>query len=134
VCQAAGVPSEDLQERCRAFQRCIQDRDVTAADEILDDDYALVLVHPAPAVMPKARWIATLPDYIVDSYEVIDSVTDIDGDCATILQRVRQHATVLGVDRSGIFVLTDIWRDRDDRWRIWRRHSTPLEAGELPKQ
>ena len=134
MCQAPRVPSEDLQQRSEAFQRCIQHRDVTAADEILDADYALVLVHPAPAVMPKARWIATLPDYIVHEYEVLDVVSDIDGDCATILQRVRQRATVLGVDRSGVFVLSDIWRDRDDRWRIWRRHSTPLDAGEMPRQ
>ena len=124
--------SEDLKERSDAFQRCIEHRDVTAAEDILDEDYALVLVHPAPAVIPKARWIAMLPDYVVHGYDVLDSVTDIDGDCATILHRARQSATVLGVDRSGMFVITDIWRVRGDRWRIWRRHSTPLDAGEMP--
>lgn len=124
----------NLQERSAAFQRCIEDRDLTAAEDILDDDYALVLVYPAPVVIPKAQWIATLPDYIVHKYEVLDTITDIDGDCATILHRGNQHATVLGADRSGLFVITDIWRLRGNRWRIWRRHSTPLKAGELPKK
>lgn len=124
----------NLQEQSAAFQLCIEDRDVTAAEDILDDDYALVLVHPAPVVIPKAQWIATLPDYIVHKYEVLDTITDIDGDCATILHRANQHATVLGADRSGLFVITDIWRLRGGRWRIWRRHSTPLEAGEMPKK
>ena len=122
----------NVHQRSAAFQRCIEDRDVTAAEDILDDDYSLVLVHPASAVIPKARWIAMLPDYVVHSYDILDSVTDIDGDCATILHRARQRATVMGVDRSGLFVITDIWRLRGDRWRIWRRHSTPLDAGEMP--
>jgi hypothetical protein len=42
------------------------------------------------------------------------------------------NATVLGVDRSGLFVLSDIWLRGDDGWRIWRRHSTPLAAGVMP--
>ena len=122
----------NVHQRAAAFQRCIEDRDVTTAEDILDDDYSLVLVHPASAVIPKARWIAMLPDYIVHSYDVLENVTDIDGECATIFHRARQGATVMGVDRSGLFVITDIWRVRGDRWRLWRRHSTPLDAGEMP--
>ena len=128
------MPSTTVHQRSEAFQRCIEQRDVTTAEDILDDDYSLVLVHPAPAVIPKARWIAMLPDYIVHSYDVLESVTDIDGDCATIFHRAHQRATVLGVDRSGLFVITDVWRVRGDRWRIWRRHSTPLDAGEMPEE
>ena len=80
----------NVHQRSAAFQRCIEDRDVTAAEDILDDDYSLVLVHPAPAVIPKARWIAMLPDYIVHGYDVLDSVTAIDGDCATMFHRARR--------------------------------------------
>jgi hypothetical protein len=126
------MTSTNVHQRAAAFQRCIEQRDVTAAEDILDDDYSLVLVHPASAVIPKARWIAMLPDYVVHSYDVLENVTDIDGERATIFHRARQRATVMGVDRSGLFVITDIWRVRGDRWRLWRRHSTPLDAGEMP--
>lgn len=45
-----------------------------------------------------------------------------------------QHATVLGVDRSGRFVISDCWRrGADGKWRVWRRHSTPLSAGVMPE-
>lgn len=102
------------------------------ADEVLDQDFALVLVHPQPAVMSRARWLAVLPDYLVHEYEVQEQVVDSDGDVAAVAQRVRMEATALGEDRSGLFVISDIWRRHPDGWRIWRRHSTPLDAGALP--
>jgi ketosteroid isomerase-like protein len=123
---------DELMERMEAFQRCIQERDPAAAERVLDEDYALVLVQPSPATMPRHRWLEVLPDYVIHDYEVEERTIDIDGDCAAVLQRVRMNATVLGDDRSGSFVITDIWRRRADAWRVWRRHSTPLEAGPMP--
>ena len=114
------------------FQRCIEERDPELADGVLDPDYALVLVHPARAVMPRSRWLEVLRDYVVHRYEVEEVVVDLSGDVAVVLHRDVMSATVLGEDRSGTFVVTDVWRRRDGRWRVWRRHSTPLDAGELP--
>ena len=115
-----------------AFQRCIERRDAQAADAVLDDDYALVLVHPTPAVMPRERWLAVLPDYVVHEYELQERFIDVSGDCACVVQRVAMRATVLGEDRSGTFVISDVWRRGGEGWRIWRRHSTPLAAGQMP--
>ena len=110
------------------------DRDREAAESVLDPDYALVLVQPARAVMPRARWLEVLEDYVVHDYAVEESIldVDVDGDMATVLHRDRMLATVLGEDRSGTFVITDIWRRTTDGWRVWRRHSTPLSAGNMP--
>ncbi|RZS91563.1 uncharacterized protein DUF4440 [Motilibacter rhizosphaerae] len=115
------------------FQRCIETRDQELAGRVLHDAYALVVVAPQPAVMPRERWISLLPDYVVHGYEEHDVVVDVTGDVAAVLQRVTQHATVLGRDRSGIFVISDTWlRAADGTWRVWRRHSTPETAGALP--
>jgi ketosteroid isomerase-like protein len=113
------------------FDHAVADRDHAVAERILDPDYALVLVQPSPAVMPRARWLAVLDDYLVHSYEIEEQCVHVDGDTAAVLQRVRMTATVLGEDRSGLFVISDLWRRRDQRWRVWRRHSTPLSAGDL---
>ena len=114
------------------FQSCIERRDAQAADALLEDDYALVLVHPTPAVMARERWLAVLPDYVVHEYELQERFIDVSGDCASVVQRVFMRATVLGQDRSGTFVISDTWRRGEDGWRIWRRHSTPLAAGRMP--
>lgn len=115
-----------------AFDRCVLNRDASLADDVLDEEFVLVLVQPTPASMPRARWLAVLPSYEVHDYEIEEQTVDVTGDVAAVLQRVRMSATVLGEDRSGVFVISDVWRRQGDRWRVWRRHSTPLAAGDLP--
>jgi ketosteroid isomerase-like protein len=123
---------DEIEAQTAAFQRCIERRDADAAASILAEDYALVVVHPAPATMPRDRWLEVLPDYLVHEYTVEERVIDVRDDTAAVLQRVRMRATVLGEDRSGTFVISDVWTRAADGWRVWRRHSTPLSAGRLP--
>jgi len=123
---------DDLASAMECFQALVQERDRIAAEEILDGDFALVLVHPAAALMPRARWLQVLGDYVVHAYVVEEQFVDESEGLGTVLSRVRMQATVLGQDRSGLFVISDIWRRREDGWKIWRRHSSPLSVGELP--
>lgn len=122
----------DLTQRAEGWQRSIEARDAKAAGGYLADDYALVIVQPARAVMPRAQWLALLPDYVVSDYEVLERIVETDGDLGLVLQRVRMQATVRGADRSGLFVITDMWRRQGGTWKVWRRHSTPISAGALP--
>ena len=122
----------DLSERWAAWQQAIERRDVDAARACLDDDFVLELVQPEAAVRTRAQWLAMLPDYVVSAYDVLDRLVDVDGDLGIVLHRARMTATVLGADRSGVFVVTDIWRRRDGVWKVWRRHSTPMSAGRMP--
>ncbi|MCA1678097.1 MAG: nuclear transport factor 2 family protein [Actinobacteria bacterium] len=126
------MTDSELQRQMATFQRCIEERDADAARAVLDDDYALVLVHPTLVVMPREQWLEVLPEYVVHRYALHERRVDIDGDCACVLQRAEMQATVLGEDRSGQFVITDIWRRRGSAWRVWRRHSTGLAAGRMP--
>ena len=82
--------------------------------------------------MARDRWLSVLEDYVVHSLAVTDEVVDVDDGLAVVLHRDHMLATVLGEDRSGTFVITDVWRLTHEGWRIWRRHSTPLAAGPLP--
>ncbi len=122
----------DLTLAMSEFQRCIAERDVDGAERILDPDYALELVQPVAAVVPRDRWLAALPDYVVHSYDVVEQFVDVDIDIAIALHRANMHATVSGVDRNGVFIVSDFWRLREGRWQVWKRHSTPLSAGPMP--
>lgn len=119
---------QELAHAMEAFQRCIETRDRALAEQVLDDEYQLVLVVPSSARMPRERWLAVLPEYVVHEYVVEEQSVDVEAGVAAVMHRVRMRATVLGADRSGSFVITDIWRSRADGWRIWRRHSTPLKS------
>ena len=122
----------ELLSQVANFQRVVLDRDRALAESVLDNGYMLMLVQPMPAAVPREAWLGLLPDYVVHEYLVEEQTVDVDGDTAAVLSRVRMRADVLGEDRSGTFVLTDVWRRRPDGWRVWRRHSTPATAGRLP--
>jgi ketosteroid isomerase-like protein len=125
------MTEQDVLHRNDEWERAIQDRDPDAARRVLAEDYALVLVYPAPSTVHVGAWLAMLPDYVVHEWKVEERVVDVTGNLGVILQRVWMRATVNGADRTGLFVLSDVWRRLDGEWRVWRRHSTPLTAGEL---
>ena len=125
------VSNHELLRRNEDWERAIMDRDTDGAARVFEDGYALVLVQPVPMVMGIDEWIALLPDYVVHEWRVEERVVHVVGDLAAILQRVSMRATVSGSDRSGLFVISDVWRRSNGEWRVWRRHSTPLSAGEL---
>lgn len=121
-------------DRAAAWQAALEARDVRGIDDYLHEDYALVLVVPRPVTMKRDEWLRLLPDYVVHGYEIHEQIVHVTAGNAAILTLATQHATVLGADRSGRFVLSDVWlRDDDDNWRVWRRHSTPASAGEMPR-
>ena len=121
-----------LDARLSEFQQAIEARDTAAADGLLHRDYMLCLVVPSSVVVPRAAWLATLPDYVVHEWTLQERQVEVDGDVAAVLQRGYQRATVRGEPRDGVFVLSDIWLRQDGEWRVWKRHSTPLAATPLP--
>ena len=96
---------DDLAVRSDDFDRVVLTRDRELAAEVLAEDYALVLVHPEPAVVPRSAWIEMLPDYVVHEWEVQEQKIEVRNDVGAVLQRIRMEATVLGQDRSGPFVV-----------------------------
>lgn len=118
-------------ERSRDWDRVIQERDVATATHLLHDGFALVIVQPTKTIMSRDQWLGLLPDYVVGEWDIQEQVIDVDGDVAVVFQRVKMTAVVMGEDRSGIFMMSDVWRRTDDGWKVWRRHSTPMTAGEL---
>jgi hypothetical protein len=64
------MTTDDLAAAMQSFDDAIQQRDRLTAEGVLDEDFALILVHPAPAEMPRARWLDVLQDYHVHSYSV----------------------------------------------------------------
>ena len=109
---------EDILERDDAWQQRDRDARLEAAGDILASDYALVVTHPEVAVMPRAEWLGLLPDYDVRAYEIQHRSVEIRGDVAAVVQRVEMTAVVAGVDRSGVFVLVDLWVEDAGTWRV----------------
>ena len=127
------MAAEDILARADAWQRTIEAGNPEAAAEFLADDYALVVTHPEAVVMQREDWLGLLPDYDVRAYAIQHRSVETRGGIAVVVQRVEMIAAVSGADRSGVFVLVDLWIDDAAMWRVWRRHSTPLTAGPMPR-
>ena len=124
---------DEILSRADAWQRAIEARDPVAAAEYLADDFALVVTNPEQAVMPREEWLRLLPDYDVRSYDIRHRDVSVRARVGVVVQRVAMTAVVAGADRSGTFILVDLWSEEEGGWRVWRRHSTPLSAGAVPR-
>jgi len=132
--QAPRVSAEEaIEARNAGWETALLARDVEAVSDFLHADYSLVTLHPAPATMGRAQWLAALPSYVIHRWNPAPPVMDVHAGVGLLHQLVDMEATVFGHDRSGRFILTDCWLlDQDGRWRVWRRCSAPLSAGALP--
>ena len=108
-------------------------RDTEGVLPYMDDDYTLVVLSPALARVTRPEWLAMLPHYVISEWVTEFSEWDVAGDLAIHTQLVHQTALVMGGDRSGPVTITDVWRRSDGQWKVWRRVSTPLAAGYMPR-
>ncbi len=108
-----------------AWSEIIMKRDVAGADRALGAEYSLMA--PGIGEMPRAEWLASLPEYVIASYEFTDVKIHVYGETTAVMRsRYRQTATVFGKDRSGAMLVTDVWVKRDGRWQVVARHTSFL--------
>ena len=122
----------DVHDAMRAFELAVTTRNHVSAEAVLDHDFELVLSHPSAAAMPRERWLAVLDDYVVSRWDMGPVQERAYGDTTIAHFVVHQEAVVLGEDRSGLFAITDVWRTGPDGWRVWKRFSAPMSAGDMP--
>jgi ketosteroid isomerase-like protein len=120
----AEMYEQEVRAASTTWAEAIKRGDVAAADRILGAEYALMA--PGIGVMPRAAWLASLKDYVVDSYEFNDVRVHVYGETAVMRSRYKQTATLLGKDRSGEMLITDVWVKRDGRWQVVARHTSFL--------
>jgi ketosteroid isomerase-like protein len=135
---ASVIPNEILAahaELLAAEERWLQvvlARDVTAASAILHPDYRLIVGIEGQSlrVISRQQWLALLPDYRITEHAITDRRVSLYGDIAVVLVLWSQTATAPGDrDISGNFLLTDIWQNTPDGWRVIERHSSRQEKG-----
>ncbi len=117
---------QEVRAASAAWAEAIKRRDVAAAERILAAEYALMA--SGIGEMPRAKWLASLDDYVVDSYEFNDVRVHVYGETAVMRSRYRQTATLFGEDRSGEMLVTDVWVKRDGRWQVVARHTSFLRV------
>ena len=134
------TPQEQIIDLEKSFAAAIKTQDTMQTKMFQADTYFLAYAVqgvPSIQIVPKQSWLNLLKDYVTESFTIDDIKVNVYDNTAVAMLMFTQKATVRGHDRSGQFVLTDIWYKGNKGWLIAERHSTrpgpPVPAGMQPK-
>ena len=112
----------DLETRWMAAWR---ERDQATLESILAPDFALVVSAQPENQIDREAWLSqALGPYVCRSLEFRNATIRKIGELALFSAIARQDASVGGVDRSGEFFVTDVWRPTGDGWNVVARYSS----------
>jgi ketosteroid isomerase-like protein len=120
------TPLEEIIDLEKSFAAAIKTQDTLQTKMFQADNYFLAYtVQGMPIqIVPKQSWLTLLKDYVTESFAIDDIKVNVYGNTAIAMLMFTQKATVRGQDRSGQFVLTDIWNKGNKGWLITERHSS----------
>ena len=132
----AKTSQEQIIELENSFAASIKTQDTVETKKFQEETYFLAYtVQGMPIqIVQRQAWLNMLKDYYVtESFTIDDIKVNVYDNTAVAMLMFTQKATVRGQDRSGQFVLTDIWHKGKNGWLIAERHSTrpgpPVPAG-----
>lgn len=112
---------EELIAREQEWMEVVRRKDLAALEQILAPEY--VYTASGQGRWPRERWMETVPIYDIRHFAFHEVDVHAYGDVAVVLSRYEQKASVAGAQRSGEFLLTDVWVRRNDAWQVVTRSS-----------
>ena len=121
--------AKEVLRRTRQWHDAIMRADSLELRRILLPEFTLTgapgvdLVH-----VPLEQYLRTMATYQLqaDRWEASDA--RILGEVAVVTSRYWQRATPLGQDRSGYYILTDVWKHVGSAWRAEARWAAWLDT------
>ena len=109
------------------------DLDHAVLERVMAPDFALIVSAFPTKSMERANWLATCQRYRCSAFRYGDvQVRQLSEDIAVMSAIAEQRAELDGVDRSGRFWLTDVWRRQPGgEWQVCARYSAfPEKEGQ----
>lgn len=115
----------EIVELEKKWMTAIQKQAVSQMNHFLSENYFLAkaTAEHTIVVTPRLEWLENLVKiWRFESLQINDISAHIYGDTAIVLMLATQIATLRGQDRSGQLMVTDIWVQQADGWRVTERH------------
>jgi len=113
---------DEILRLANEWMDAVRHKNVETLESLVAREY--MLQAPGIGRMPRDQWLAAISVYDIQSFEFSDVQVHIYGDTAVMRSRYTQKATYQGGDRSGEFLVTDVWVRRDGRWQVVTRHTS----------
>lgn len=116
--------SEDLAGIEEEWARIVERRDVDAADQLLADDFVLSSAGGFGDRVTREEWLANLPR--METRELSCQLLDarVFGDVGIVRVRLDWQASFGERDLTGAYLVADVFRREQGRWRAAWRIST----------
>jgi hypothetical protein len=121
-------PKNKLPELEHAWMNAWIAKDRATCEDILDDEF--LLSSARGTLIRKSEWLAgAMSVFNCREFEWRSLLVRPFESFALVHSTIRQVASVGDQDWSGVFMLTDAWVLRGNRWKVVSRHGTgPLPA------
>lgn len=121
---------EGLVETSERWMRSWKEQDRAALEAVLAENYSLVIASAPGERFERDRWLEiAVGPYKCSRFAYSDILLrDLGGGIVAMSAIADFDATMNGVDRSGRFFVTDLWRRGDDGWKACARFSSPMQA------
>ena len=103
------------------WMAAVQRKDHAALEKILAEEY--VYTASGQGRWSRQRWLDTVAIYDIHHFDFTDIRVQAYGEVAVVHTSYHQEGSVDGTRRSGEFLITDVWVDRDGRWQVVTRSS-----------
>jgi hypothetical protein len=111
----------------RRLMEAARQRDVDFLERHLAEEFTLTTGRPGAEVRARSEWLeVTQQSYVIDSFDFDALDVRVYGHVAVVASRYRQEARMGDLDRTGSYLMTDVWIRRKGRWQLVCRHSTAL--------
>ena len=114
-------PEEELLDLERQWAHAIQQKDGSTLERLLAPEYALA---SRMGLMPREEWLDAARAYNVADFRFEESDVRLYGNVALVTLRYWQRAELRGQNLTGTFLITDLWVEGPEGWKVVSRHST----------
>ncbi len=119
--------TDDLTALSVRFMEAVRDRELPFLEYHLGAEFTLTTGRSGAPVRDRAEWLRiTASRYEIEEF-VFDELEALDyGDVGVVRSRYQQTGSMDGERRDAVYLMTDVWVERDGRPQLVTRHISPL--------
>jgi Domain of unknown function (DUF4440) len=118
---------EDLAALSARFMEAVRDRELPFLEYRLGEEFTLTTGRAASPVRRRAEWLhVTASRYEIEEF-AFEELEALDyGSVGVVRSRYRQNGSMDDERRDTVYLMTDVWVERDGRAQLVTRHVSPL--------
>ena len=119
--------TEDLAALSARFMEAVRDRELPFLEYHLGEEFTLTTGRAAAPVRGRGAWLhVTASRYEIEEF-TFDELEAYDyGSVGVVRSRYRQTGSMDDERRDTVYLMTDVWVERDGRTQLVTRHVSPL--------